>query len=556
MNTEPDLADLLEQRRAIDRALQEKHQQTMTVLFTDIVGSTAFFEQRGDVEGLALVHRHNDLLFPLVGAHRGRIVKTIGDAIMAVYDDAHDAVRSAIAMQNALADEAKGSGKEPIHIRIGLHTGTVLKDKDDVFGDTVNVAARVNSACAPDEILATDATKAAISGDVGKGGIVWQERDDIAAKGKAAPVPAFAVPWRDDDKNDARAAQAAQKLFMLSITRGPDGVRVSALDGDTGKGTLSRHTDLTTTTASLDALTNEVRVLCHNGGQNAYQQALRDKGRALAEAVLPPRIREQLSTTPHRALRLHLDDATAHLPFELAQLGVGDEPIGSTFAVGRIVSAKDVTGAEENRATIGAEVVVLADLDGSLPAAHKEGDLVAALYADIGAVVQRRIGAQTRAQVLDVVRNANIIHIAAHLDKNSYGIVCSDGVVTAHDLKEAFAQHVPGLIVANACHASLDAPWATATFTRGLLNAGVSHVVAPLWAVPDQDGLAFALRFTESALTGVGTGEAVRRARGALREHSAGPLAYAGYVLFGDPRSPLPLPLSVPKMENVGRTSA
>src|SRR5688572_12812057 len=124
-----DLADLLEQRRAIDKALQEKHAQDMAVLFTDIVGSTAYFEQRGDVEGLALVHRHNDLLFPLVTAHGGRIVKTIGDAIMAVFPQAQQAASSAAAMMQALVDDARTTGKEPIHIRIGVHWGSVLKDK-------------------------------------------------------------------------------------------------------------------------------------------------------------------------------------------------------------------------------------------------------------------------------------------------------------------------------------------------------------------------------------------------------------------------------------------
>lgn len=66
---EDELPELLRQRREIDRALLDKHATEMAVLFADIVGSTAYFEQRGDIEGLALVHRHNDLLFPLVGEH-------------------------------------------------------------------------------------------------------------------------------------------------------------------------------------------------------------------------------------------------------------------------------------------------------------------------------------------------------------------------------------------------------------------------------------------------------------------------------------------------------
>jgi hypothetical protein len=143
---EDELQALIEKRREIDRALLERHAQETAVLFTDIVGSTAFFEQRGDIEGLALVHRHNELLFPLVSAHNGRVVKTIGDSIMAVFSVANDAVACAVAMQQKLRDETGTAAAEKIRIRIGVHWGRVLKDGDDVFGDTVNTAARVAGA--------------------------------------------------------------------------------------------------------------------------------------------------------------------------------------------------------------------------------------------------------------------------------------------------------------------------------------------------------------------------------------------------------------------------
>ena len=77
----------------------------MTVLFSDIKGSTAYFEQHGDVEGLAMVQRHNDLLFPCVENNHGRIIKTIGDAIMALFDNPVDAVKAAAQMQRSLFDD-------------------------------------------------------------------------------------------------------------------------------------------------------------------------------------------------------------------------------------------------------------------------------------------------------------------------------------------------------------------------------------------------------------------------------------------------------------------
>ena len=75
--------------------VEERLRTPMTILFSDIKDSTAYFERRGDVEGLAMVERHNNLLFPCVENNNGRIIKTIGDAIMALFLDPVDAVTAA-----------------------------------------------------------------------------------------------------------------------------------------------------------------------------------------------------------------------------------------------------------------------------------------------------------------------------------------------------------------------------------------------------------------------------------------------------------------------------
>ncbi len=419
--------------------------------------------------------------------------------------------------------------------------------KGGVPEDTVNVAARVNSACDKDEVLVTDAVIAALPAGHG---LSTSPRPAIAAKGKAEPVPVVAVLWRREEVAQVQTRDAATRLFMLSVERGPSGLRVSAMDGDSGKGTVNRHVDSPTQTADLDVLADELRLLCHDGGQRAYLAAVRDKGEALARAALPDGVRQRLASTSHRALRLHLDDATARVPFELAMVATSQsssptdlQPLGCAFAVGRIISAPDVGASLPTTPACGAEVVVIADPSGDLPAAREEGELVARLYESVGATVRRLFGPQTRADVLRAVGNAAVLHLAAHIERGQFGLVVTDGVVDGTALRSAFAVHTPGLVIANACHAAVDAPWATSTFTRGLLDAGVSHVVAPLWGVPDTDARAFALRFTEAAITGVPVGEAVRRARVALREQSVGALSFGGYVLFGDPRQPLPLTL-------------
>src|SRR6185436_20952751 len=80
----------------------EKMRTPVTVLFSDIKGSTAYFEKFGDVQGLAMVQRHNDILFPVIEAAGGRVVKTIGDAIMAAFEDPESGIHGAIGMQRAL----------------------------------------------------------------------------------------------------------------------------------------------------------------------------------------------------------------------------------------------------------------------------------------------------------------------------------------------------------------------------------------------------------------------------------------------------------------------
>src|SRR3954464_5560609 len=80
----------------------EKFRRTVIVMFTDIKGSTAYFEKYGDVAGLMMVHQCNDALQRIVERHGGRVVKTIGDAIMATFEDSAESVQAAIEMQQQL----------------------------------------------------------------------------------------------------------------------------------------------------------------------------------------------------------------------------------------------------------------------------------------------------------------------------------------------------------------------------------------------------------------------------------------------------------------------
>lgn len=133
----------------------------VTLLFTDIKGSTALYERLGDLNAYALVREHFALLGATVQEHSGAIVKTIGDAVMAVFSRPTDAVSAALHMLGEIERHNSEHGDPSIILKIGAHCGpsiaVTLNDNLDYFGQTVNVAARVQSLADAGEICISEA---------------------------------------------------------------------------------------------------------------------------------------------------------------------------------------------------------------------------------------------------------------------------------------------------------------------------------------------------------------------------------------------------------------
>lgn len=125
---------------------------TVTILFSDIVGSTTINERLGDARWMELLREHNEIVRREKALHSGYEVKTIGDAFMLAFQSARDALNCAIGIQRAFYQRNSGS-KLPIRVRVGLHTGELVREADDFFGRHVNFAARVGSKAAAGEIL-------------------------------------------------------------------------------------------------------------------------------------------------------------------------------------------------------------------------------------------------------------------------------------------------------------------------------------------------------------------------------------------------------------------
>ncbi|HWR57381.1 MAG TPA: adenylate/guanylate cyclase domain-containing protein, partial [Thermodesulfovibrionales bacterium] len=160
-----DLEKLLEQREYLDELIQKRFTKVITIMFTDMKGSTSIAESEGDMISRILIKKHNDIVFPIIERNRGVLVKTMGDGTLSYFETAADAVRSAVQIQTGIEDFNNRSRKTgpPLQVRIGLNTGTGIVEKHDIFGDVVNVASRFESQAGPGEIYMSENTYEAVS---------------------------------------------------------------------------------------------------------------------------------------------------------------------------------------------------------------------------------------------------------------------------------------------------------------------------------------------------------------------------------------------------------
>jgi class 3 adenylate cyclase len=159
--------------------------RALTVVFTDVVGSTEMYAATGDAHAFRLVRDHFDALQDIIALRRGAVVKTIGDAVMAVFADPCDAVEAALEFAGAAG---------PLQLRIGMHRGPCIamraNERLDYFGATVNLAARVAHAAGAGEILLT----AAVADDARVADVLPEgERGTVVLRGIPAPIEVVLV---------------------------------------------------------------------------------------------------------------------------------------------------------------------------------------------------------------------------------------------------------------------------------------------------------------------------------------------------------------------------
>ncbi|HLA19244.1 MAG TPA: adenylate/guanylate cyclase domain-containing protein, partial [Dehalococcoidia bacterium] len=167
---------------------------TVTIMFSDIEGSTAMTERLGDQRWLELLREHNALVRRQVKSHGGFEVKSEGDGFMLAFQSARRALECAIDIQRGFA-ASNEKAKEPVKVRIGLHTGEAIKEGDDFFGKHVNLAARVAGQAQGGEILVSSLLKELTES---AGEFTFGEGRKVELKGLAGPHRVFEVRWREE----------------------------------------------------------------------------------------------------------------------------------------------------------------------------------------------------------------------------------------------------------------------------------------------------------------------------------------------------------------------
>ena len=200
------LADETAGPKLLDQAIADwnkpkpKEEQTgpITVLFTDIAGSTAMTQSLGDAGAQEAVRAHNRIVREALSAFAGKEVKHTGNGIMASFIKTSDGVDAAIQMQRETNKHNLGHPNLPLHLKIGLSAGEPIAEENDLFGTVVQLSARIVDKASADEIFISEIIRGICAGKKYN----FIKRGGFPMKGFDEDIILFEVPWKISDESD------------------------------------------------------------------------------------------------------------------------------------------------------------------------------------------------------------------------------------------------------------------------------------------------------------------------------------------------------------------
>jgi class 3 adenylate cyclase/DNA-binding CsgD family transcriptional regulator len=189
----------------------------VTVLFTDVEGSTALRSDKGDRIAQQAFDAHDEIVRSEVAAHRGRIVKGLGDGFMIVFASPADGLGCARAIQQSLARERRRNPDSTVRVRMGLNTGEVVRQGEDLQGIAVNAAARIAAKAKGGQILASEVVRQLTSANPAYGMTV---RGWFSLKGFTERWRLYELPWAADEPAMAVATAPSVAARPARVTPG------------------------------------------------------------------------------------------------------------------------------------------------------------------------------------------------------------------------------------------------------------------------------------------------------------------------------------------------
>lgn len=203
-----------------------------TVVFTDLYGSTSAFEALGNAQATLAVTRITTWIAKVVESHGGRVVKMLGDGVLALFDNNSCAINAVVEMQRTHQKrKSQFEMAKFMPIRIGVASGDVEIVAGDCYGDAVNVASRLSDLSGPFQIWANGA---ALDGAIEANGVRFRMLGPISIRGRAEPCTVYQVEWQEDVASDFLTMQA-------ELDPTPDADETDVLGGQIELSWLDKH---------------------------------------------------------------------------------------------------------------------------------------------------------------------------------------------------------------------------------------------------------------------------------------------------------------------------
>ena len=558
------IEELIRHKAKIEEELKSKFTKEVTIMFTDIYESTSFFEAYGDIDGRTMVQRHNDILFPVISQFQGKVLKTIGDALMVLFDTPENAVMAAIEAQRKLNEYNKNKDKrEQILIRIGINFGKGIVETSDVYGDVVNIAARIESLAEPEQILIPKSVYEKVKNS---DEIICRQMKSSKVKGKTDKIELYRVIWGEEDVFVGKTRAVAENIYkkrivektlVLEISREKDKIKASVFE-KTGSSeiTMRHYEESRINDGDINRYCNEITELLARANRkgkinNDILVTLRRTGQSLYDHLLPKNVKRKLFSSDTKNLILNIEDNLVQIPWEL--LYDGEEFLCIKFNMGRVVTTKyDVSDVKIRKVEKPLKMLIISDPRGDLPSSYIEGRKIRDLLDKGEDLINANLlNANINPDFIKQrMRSFDIIHYAGHAmydaenPSNSRWLLKDGDLKASEILNMSGLSPFPSLVFSNACQTGQTEEWKLEKDYEnqiyGLANAfllsGVQHYIGTFWDILDEPSNLFAISFYREIIKGVSIGEAVRNARLALVDtYGYETIVWASYMLYGDP---------------------